>query len=30
VRIIMPFAAGNALQGAHSILRFVWISSQAL
>jgi hypothetical protein len=29
VRIILPFAAGNALQGAHSILRFVWISSQA-
>jgi hypothetical protein len=26
----LPFAAGNALQGAHSILRFVWTSSQAL
>jgi hypothetical protein len=29
VKISLPFAAGNALQGAHSILRFVWASSQA-
>jgi hypothetical protein len=30
VRISLPSAAGNALQGAHTILRFVWVSSQAL
>jgi hypothetical protein len=29
VRISLPSAAGNAFQGAHTILRFLWVSSQA-
>jgi hypothetical protein len=30
VRVNFPFTAGNAFQGAHTVLRFVWVSSQAL
>jgi hypothetical protein len=29
VRISFPFAAGNAFEGAHSVIRFVWTSTQA-
>jgi hypothetical protein len=29
VRVSFPVTAGNALEGAHSVLRFKWISSQA-